>query len=99
MRIVLDRNVIVSAPLRRGTPYHLLDAIRNREAAGIFTSAALLDELTEVLLRPAPTKRLDLISRPAREVLAAYIEVVELVVPLVIPGSSRLKKPRLSPGR
>lgn len=87
MRIVLDTNVVVSALLWRGTPYHLLDAIRVREDAEIFTSATLLRELTEVLLRPVPVKRLDLIGRSAPDVVTDYIDLVELVVPLATPRS------------
>jgi len=57
VRIVLDTNVVLSALLWRGTPYRLLDAIRNRSEARLFSSPALLDELAEVLTRPSATKR------------------------------------------
>ena len=85
MRIVLDTNVVLSALLWRGTPYRLLDAIRNRSEARLFTSPALLDELADVLTRPSATKRLAVIGKAAREVLADYVEAVEVVEPEHVP--------------
>ncbi len=85
MRIVLDTNVVLSALLWRGTPYRLLDAIRQCGEARLFTSPALLDELADVLTRPSATKRLALIGRTAREVLADYVEAVEVVEPAQVP--------------
>lgn len=85
MRIVLDTNVVLSALLWRGTPYRLLDAIRQRSEARLFTSPALLDELADVLTRPSATKRLAVIGKTARVVLADYVEAVELVEPEQVP--------------
>jgi len=85
VRIVLDTNVVLSALLWRGTPYRLLDAIRSRSEARLFTSPALLDELADVLTRPSATKRLAAIGRTAREVLADYVEAVEVVEPEQVP--------------
>jgi putative PIN family toxin of toxin-antitoxin system len=82
VRIVLDTNVVLSALLWRGTPYRLLQTIRRLEHIQIFTSAALLEELGEVLIRPVPMKRLVLLGRVPHEVLADYIDAVELVTPL-----------------
>lgn len=45
----------------------------------------LLEELADVLTRPAASKRLALIGKSAREVLADYVEVVELVDPVTVP--------------
>ncbi len=88
MRIVLDTNVVLSALLWRGTPYRLFQTIRRQEHAQLFTSAALLTELGNVLIRPVPTKRLALLGRVAREVLADYIDAVELGDHhLLAPGS------------
>lgn len=92
MRIVLDTNVVLSALLWRGTPYRLLDAIRNRSEARLFTSPALLDELADVLTRPSATKRLAVVGKTAREVLADYVDAVEVVepehVPRVVPADA-----------
>lgn len=72
MRIVLDTNVVLSALLWRGMPYRLLDAIRSRGEARLFTSPALLDELADVLTRPSATKRLAVIGKAAREALPPW---------------------------
>jgi putative PIN family toxin of toxin-antitoxin system len=86
VRIVLDTNVVLSALLWRGTPYRLLEAARQREQIELFTSTALLEELAEVLFRPAPAKRLAAIGRTARQVLADYVDAANLVTPLVVPA-------------
>ncbi len=92
MRIVLDTNVALSALLWRGTPYRLFQTIRQHEHVLLFVSAALLEELGEVLSRPVAAKRYSLIDRVAHEVLADYIDAVELVTPLstprVVPGDA-----------
>lgn len=82
VRIVLDTNVVLSALLWRGTPYRLLEATRQQDHAELFTSTTLLEELAEVLLRPVPAKRLAIIGRTARQVLADYLEAADLVTPL-----------------
>ena len=79
MRIVLDTNVVLSALLWRGTPYQLLEAVRDRSSVRLFSSAALLEELADVLTRPAASKRLALIGKGARDVLSDYVEAIELV--------------------
>lgn len=49
------------------------------------SSAALLEELADVLTRPSVTKHLAIISKTAHEVLADYVDAVELVEPLSVP--------------
>ncbi|MDR1276056.1 MAG: putative toxin-antitoxin system toxin component, PIN family [Candidatus Accumulibacter sp.] len=85
MRIVLDTNVVLSALLWHGTPHRLLAAIRSRSKTQLFTSPALIDELADVLSRPSLAKRLTLIDRTAREVLADYVEAVDVVEPEHVP--------------
>jgi uncharacterized protein len=85
VRIVLDTNVVLSALLWRGTPYRLLDAIGQRSSTQLYSSTALLEELTDVLTRPSATKRLALIDKTAATVLADYVEVIELVAPTTVP--------------
>jgi uncharacterized protein len=85
MRIVLDTNVALSALLWRGTPYRLFQTIRQQEHTQIFASTALLVELGEILIRPVPARRLALLGLVAHEVLATYIDAVELVTPLSTP--------------
>jgi len=85
VRIVLDTNVVLSALLWHGTPHHLLAAIGQRPSTQLYSSTALLEELADVLTRPSATKRLALIGRSAREVLADYVEAIELVEPASVP--------------
>jgi len=85
VRIVLDTNVIVSALLWRGTPYRLLETLRQHDEVQICSSAALLEELTEVLGRPSAVKRLAVIGKTGRALFADYLEAVELVEPLEVP--------------
>ncbi len=85
MRIVLDTNVVFSALLWRGTPHHLLAAIGQRSSIQIYSSPALLEELAGVLTRPTAIKRLALIGKSAREVLADYVAAIELVEPVNVP--------------
>ena len=90
MRLLLDTNVVVSALLWRGTPYRLLAAIRERGDVQLVTSITLLDELADVLARPFAAQRLAMIGRTVRDVVADYVELVELVesanVPRVVLG-------------
>ncbi|MGB7991765.1 MAG: putative toxin-antitoxin system toxin component, PIN family, partial [Candidatus Methylophosphatis roskildensis] len=67
------------------TPHHLLSTIREHASIQLYSSAALLDELADVLTRPSATKRLALIGKTVREVLADYLEAVELVEPTDVP--------------
>lgn len=85
MRIVLDTNVVMSALLWRGKPYMLLEAIRLRSDVQLYSSPALLEELADVLTRPSATKRLAIIGKTAHEVLADYVEAIELVEPTEVP--------------
>ena len=85
MRLVLDTNVVFSGLLWQGPPYRVLELIRQQPDMLLFSSAARLEELADVLPRPAATKRLALIGKSAREVLADYVEVVDLVEPVEVP--------------
>jgi putative PIN family toxin of toxin-antitoxin system len=85
VRIVLDTNVVLSALLWRGAPHHLLAAIAQGSSIQLYSSTALLEELADVLTRPSATKRLALIGQSAREVLADYVEAIELVEPASVP--------------
>ncbi len=66
MRIILDTNVVTSALLWRGIPHQLLQIIRQRSNLQLYSSAALLEELADVLTRPSLSKQLARsTSRPA----------------------------------
>lgn len=85
MRIVLDTNIVLSALLWQGTPHHLLAAIRLQPGVQLCSSTALLEELVDVLTRASTARRLALIGKTAREVLADYVEAIELVEPAEVP--------------
>ena len=85
MRIVLDTNVALSALLWRGTPHRLLEAIRQGGEVELVSSAALLEELADVLIRPSLAKRLAAIGKTAQAVLADYVEIVDVVAPAEVP--------------
>lgn len=90
MRLVLDTNVVVSATLWRGAPYRLLELLRPPgDWISVYASAAMLNELTEVLLRPAMTQRLAAISRTPADVLRDYLTVVEVVEPASLHAVAR----------
>jgi uncharacterized protein len=63
----------------------VFEAIRQRNDVRLFSSPVLLAELADVLSRPSPTKQLAVIGRSAREVLADYLEIVEMVEPEDVP--------------
>ena len=63
----------------------LVEAARQREHVQLFTSTALLEELAEVLLRPVAATRLGIVGRSARELLADYVDAVDLVTPPAVP--------------
>ncbi|MEO8858364.1 MAG: putative toxin-antitoxin system toxin component, PIN family [Burkholderiaceae bacterium] len=85
MRIVLDTNVVLSALLWRGKPYQFLEAIRQRSDIQLCSSTVLLAELADVLTRPSANRRLALIRRSAQQILADYVETVEVVEPAAVP--------------
>ena len=86
MRLVLDTNTVLSALLWRGTPYRLLETIRKQQPhLQLYSSPVLLEELTEVIARPAFSQRFNSIGKTVPEVLADYIEIVELVEPIEVP--------------
>jgi len=79
MRLVLDTNTLISALLWRGTPHHLLHAIRARPNLQLYSSPALFEELADVLMRASLRKQLGVIGKQANEVLQDYAAVVQLI--------------------
>lgn len=86
MRIVLDTNLAFSALLWRGSPHRLLNALRDHPAAQLVGSSALLEELSDVLTRPAATRQLALIGKSPRDVLADYLTIIELIDAQPLPA-------------
>lgn len=85
MRIVLDTNVVTSALLWRGIPYQLLQTVRQRANLQLYSSAALLEELADVLTRPSLIKPLAAIDKQAADVLLDYTSAVEIVRAAPLP--------------
>ena len=72
------------------SPYRLLQAIRNRHRdVGIYTSPVLLRELIGVIKRPAFSKRIETIGKTPHEIVADYIEIVDLIEPTETPRLAR----------
>ena len=72
MKIVTDTNIVVSAFLWGGNPRQLLDAAR-RHHITLFTSAALIAELEDVLLREKFAQRIAQIGGSVDEMLGDYL--------------------------
>ena len=89
MRLVLDTNVVLSGLLWRGTPYQLLTHIKQTRTLQLVSSPVILEELADVLTRQQCIKRLSAIGLNGAQVLADYLQVVELVEPVSIPPTSR----------
>lgn len=83
MRVLLDTNVLISGILFRGVPRTLLErAIRGE--FDLVTSAALLDELEDVLVRS-----FELPPALARAVRTELETLAEVVAPAEVPAVSR----------
>ncbi|HZR02004.1 MAG TPA: putative toxin-antitoxin system toxin component, PIN family [Burkholderiales bacterium] len=79
VRVVLDTNVAVAGLLWRGIPYDLLGhAIAGRLQC--FTSAPLIEELERVLGYDKLAARLASLNTTIAELVADYLELVELVI-------------------
>jgi putative PIN family toxin of toxin-antitoxin system len=87
MRLVLDTNVVVSALLWDGNPRRLMRAGR-RESVRLFTSAPLLAELTEVLLRPKFEKKIAASLLSVDQLVDLYTELAALVRPTSLPRTA-----------
>ena len=79
--------MVISALLWRGIPHQLLQTVRQRPNLQLYSSAALLEELADVLTRPSLVKQLAVIGRVAADVLQDYVSAVEIVcaAPLAQP--------------
>lgn len=78
MRLVLDTNVLVSALLWPGTPTRLIDLASEGEIQ-LFTSRALLDELSETLHRPKFTRAVAATGLDATSLIKHYQRLTHLV--------------------
>ena len=84
MRAVADTNVVVSAFLWGGIPRQILDAARN-EMITLFTSAALIAELEDVLAREKFTRRIVQVDSSVAEMVGDYLALAHMVRPAAPP--------------
>lgn len=84
MRLVLHTNVVASALLWGGTPRLLLQAARDRRVE-LFTSMALLAELTDILGRRKFDTKIAASLRSIDQLVDRYAELATLVRPTPTP--------------
>ena len=78
MRLVVDTNVLVSAFLWQGTPGRLIGLAGEKEIA-LYTSRALVDELSEVLHRMKLAKQVAATGLTAAQMIGNYRRLATLV--------------------
>ena len=84
MRLVLDTNVVASAVLWGGVPRLLLQAGRDKRIE-LFTSAALLAELTDILGRRKFDKKIAASTLTVDQLVDRYAALAVLVRPTPTP--------------
>ncbi|HWR77551.1 MAG TPA: putative toxin-antitoxin system toxin component, PIN family [Thiobacillus sp.] len=84
MRLVLDTNVVVSAMLWGGNPKLLLQARREKRIE-LFTSVAMLAELTDILARPKFEKKIAASLLTVDQLVDGYAELTQVVRPTPTP--------------
>lgn len=84
MRLVLDTNVVVAGLLWSGHPRRLLDLAID-EAAALFSSPALLDELTRTLRYPKFAQRIERFGTTPPALTVQYSALVTLLSPTQVP--------------
>lgn len=80
VRAVADTNTIVSGLLWTGAPRALLLAARAGKLS-LYTSATLLDELSEVLARATFTKRVAASNMSVERLVRRYAQFAQRVIP------------------
>jgi hypothetical protein len=80
MRVVADTNIVASAFLWGGTPREILNAA-HRQAITLYTSAALIAELEDVLAREKFAKRVMQVGRSVAEMVGDYLALAHMVLP------------------
>lgn len=83
MRVVLDTNVVASAILWGGTPRVLLQAAREKRIE-LFTSTAMLAELTDILGRRKFAKKIAASGLTIDQLVDGYAQLAALVRPVAI---------------
>lgn len=83
MRVVLDTNVVASAILWSGTPRLLLQAAREKRV-DLFTSTAMLAELTDILARRKFARKIAASRLTIDQLVDGYAQLAALVRPAAI---------------
>src|SRR5439155_19108075 len=83
MRVVADTNIVVSELLWRGNPRQVLDMARNGTIQ-LFTSAALLTELEDVLSREKFAQRLASVGVTPHDLVLGYAALASVIEPVII---------------
>ena len=81
MRLILDTNVVASALLWGGKPRLLLQAKREKQVE-LFTSVAMLTELTDILGRAKFEKKITASLLNIDQIVDHYAEMATLVRPM-----------------
>ena len=84
MRLVLDTNVVASAILWGGTPRVLLQAARDKRVE-LFTSTAMLAELTDILARRKFARKIAASQLTIDQLVDGYAQLAALVRPMATP--------------
>lgn len=84
MRLVLDTNVVASAILWGGTPRLLLQAARDKRV-DLFTSTAMLAELTDILGRRKFARKIAASQLTIDQLVDGYAQLAALVRPVTTP--------------
>lgn len=84
MRLVLDTNVVASAMLWGGNPKRLLQARREKRVE-LFTSVAMLAELTDILVRPKFANKVAASLMTVDQLVDGYAELTQVVRPTPTP--------------
>ena len=83
MRVVADTNTVVSGLLWHGNPRQVLEAARGGTLQ-LYTTAALLAEIEEVLQRAKFAQRLSLAGVTSHTLVMGYAALAWLIEPAVI---------------
>lgn len=84
MRVVLDTNVVASGFLWGGVPRQLLQAAREKKLQ-LYTSTALLLELTDILGRAKFARKLAAAQLSVDQLVERYALLTTVVHPVAIP--------------
>jgi putative PIN family toxin of toxin-antitoxin system len=84
MRLVLDTNVVASAMLWGGNPKRLLQ-VRREKRIELFTSVAMLAELTDILGRRKFEEKIAASMLSVDQLVDGYAELAQVVRPTSTP--------------